>query len=29
MHRHQYRFHHAIDVLHHIIVPETQDAIAP
>jgi hypothetical protein len=28
MHRRQDRFHHAIDVLQHIIVPETQDAIA-
>jgi hypothetical protein len=28
MHRRQDRFHHAVDVLQHIIVPETQDAIA-
>jgi hypothetical protein len=28
MHCHQYRFHHAVDVLQHIIVPEAQDAIA-
>ena len=28
MHRCQDRFHHAIDVLQHIIVPEAQDATA-
>jgi hypothetical protein len=28
MHRRQDRCHHAIDVLQHIIVPETQHAIA-
>jgi hypothetical protein len=28
MHRRQYRFHHTIDVLQHVVVPETQDAIA-
>jgi hypothetical protein len=28
MHRHQYRFHHAVDALQHIIVPEAQDATA-
>jgi hypothetical protein len=28
MHRRQDRFHHAVDFLQHIIVPETQDAIA-
>jgi hypothetical protein len=28
MHCRQDRFHHAIDVLQDIIVPETQDAIA-
>jgi hypothetical protein len=28
MHRHQDRFHHAVDILQHIIVPETKDAIA-
>jgi hypothetical protein len=28
MHHRQDRFHDAVDVLQHIIVPETQDAIA-
>src|SRR5262249_31577097 len=28
LHRRQDHFHHAVDVLQHIIVPETQDAIA-
>jgi hypothetical protein len=28
MHHRQDRFHHAIDVLQYVIVPETQDSIA-
>jgi hypothetical protein len=28
MHRRQDRFHHAVNILQHIIVPETQDTIA-